>query len=142
MRIAFLTAPEGVEEAELTVPWKAVETAGRIPQLVSTEPGRVQAFNHLAKANAYPVEHLPAGDTSDAFDALVLPGGVANPDALRMNERAVDFHPEPLRDGQAVRGHLPRALDPERGRCRTRRDADVVTQPGDRRPQRGRHLGR
>ncbi|MFD6911562.1 type 1 glutamine amidotransferase domain-containing protein [Streptomyces virginiae] len=91
MRIAFLTAPEGVEEVELTAPWKAVETAGWVPQLVSTEPGRVQAFNHLDRANSYPVDHLLAGDTSDAFDALVLPGGVANPDALRMDERAVGF---------------------------------------------------
>ncbi|MFF3215532.1 type 1 glutamine amidotransferase domain-containing protein [Streptomyces sp. NPDC002886] len=91
MRIAFLTAPEGVEEVELTAPWKAVEAAGWNPQLVSTEPGRVQAFNHLDRAGTYPVDHLLAGDTSDAFDALVLPGGVANPDALRTNERAVGF---------------------------------------------------
>ncbi|OEJ30539.1 type 1 glutamine amidotransferase domain-containing protein [Streptomyces subrutilus] len=91
MRIAFLTAPEGVEEIELTAPWKAVEQKGWIPQLVSTEPGRVQAFRHLDKAGTYPVDHVLAGDTSDAFDALVLPGGVANPDALRMNERAVGF---------------------------------------------------
>ncbi|MFE4632316.1 type 1 glutamine amidotransferase domain-containing protein [Streptomyces sp. NPDC056773] len=91
MRIAFLTASEGVEEVELTAPWKAVEAVGWNPQLVSTEPGRVQAFNHLDRAGTYPVDHLLAGDTSDAFDALVLPGGVANPDALRMNQRAVGF---------------------------------------------------
>ncbi|MFD8288750.1 type 1 glutamine amidotransferase domain-containing protein [Streptomyces lavendulae] len=91
MRIAFLTAPEGVEEVELTEPWKAVEAAGWVPQLVSTQPGRVQAFTHLDRASTYPVDHILAGDTSDAFDALVLPGGVANPDTLRMDERAVGF---------------------------------------------------
>ncbi|WP_326592455.1 type 1 glutamine amidotransferase domain-containing protein [Streptomyces sp. NBC_01294] len=91
MRIAFLTAPEGVEEIELTEPWKAVEQAGWNPQLVSTAPGRVRAYHHLDKAGTFPVDHVLAGDTSDAFDALVLPGGVANPDALRMNERAVGF---------------------------------------------------
>ncbi|MGI5447886.1 type 1 glutamine amidotransferase domain-containing protein [Streptomyces sp. CA-243310] len=91
MRIAFLTAPEGVEEVELTEPWKAALEAGWNPQLVSTEPGQVQAFDHLDKAGRFTVDHVLAGDTSDAFDALVLPGGVANPDALRMNERAVGF---------------------------------------------------
>lgn len=91
VRIAFLTAPEGVEEVELTEPWKAALEAGWNPQLVSTEPGQVQAFDHLDKAGRFTVDHVLAGDTSDAFDALVLPGGVANPDALRMNERAVGF---------------------------------------------------
>ncbi|MEU9414463.1 type 1 glutamine amidotransferase domain-containing protein [Streptomyces sp. NPDC048272] len=91
MRIAFLTAPEGVEEVELTEPWKAALAAGWNPQLVSTEAGQVQAFDHLDKAGKFAVDHVLAGDTSDAFDALVLPGGVANPDALRMDERAVGF---------------------------------------------------
>ena len=47
-RIAFLVAPEGIEQIELTEPWKAVEQAGGTPALVSTEVGKVQAFNHLA----------------------------------------------------------------------------------------------
>lgn len=88
MRIAFLTAPEGVEEVELTAPWKAVEGAGWNPQLVATEAGRVQAFDHLDRAGSFSVDHVLAGDTADAFDALVLPGGVANPDALRTDDRA------------------------------------------------------
>ncbi|ATZ23202.1 DJ-1/PfpI family protein [Streptomyces lavendulae] len=91
MRVAFLAAPEGVEEIELTAPWKAVEEMSWIPQLVSTELGRVQAFNPLDRAGTCPVDQVLAGDTSDAFDALVRPGGVANPDALRRNERAVGF---------------------------------------------------
>ncbi|MFG2989385.1 type 1 glutamine amidotransferase domain-containing protein [Streptomyces sp. NPDC048257] len=91
MRVAFLVAPEGVEEIELTEPWKAVLGAGWNPQLVSTEPGRIQAFNHLDKAGTYPVDRVLGSHTAESFDALVLPGGVANPDALRMNETAVAF---------------------------------------------------
>lgn len=124
MRIAFLTAPEGVEEVELTVPWTAAEEAGWNPQLVSTAPGRVQAFNHLDKAHTYPVDHLLAGDTSDAFDALVLPGGVANPDALRMNARAVGFVRSFFEAGKPVAAicHAPWTLveaDVVRGRTLT-----------------------
>ncbi|MBT2479932.1 DJ-1/PfpI/YhbO family deglycase/protease [Streptomyces sp. ISL-94] len=102
MRIAFLTAREGVEEVELTEPWKAVEGAGWNPQLVSTEAGQVQAFHHLDRAGRFTVDHILAGDTSEAFDALVLPGGVANPDALRMNERAVGFTRSFFTEGKPV----------------------------------------
>ncbi len=91
MRIAFLMAPAGVEEVELTEPWKAVLTAGWNPRLVSTKPGQVSAYRHLEKAGRYTVDHVLAGDTADAFDALVLPGGLANPDALRMDRKAVGF---------------------------------------------------
>ncbi|MEV7558272.1 type 1 glutamine amidotransferase domain-containing protein [Streptomyces sp. NPDC089795] len=91
MRVAFLAAPEGVEETELTEPWKAVLGAGWNPQLVSTEPGRIQAFDHLDKAGTHPVDRVLSSRTVESFDALVLPGGVANPDALRMNPLAVDF---------------------------------------------------
>lgn len=124
MRIAFLTAPEGVEEVELTAPWKAVEGAGWNPQLVSTEAGQVQAFNHLDKAGSYTVDHVLAGDTSDAFDALVLPGGVANPDALRLDERAVGFIGDFFARGKPVAAicHAPWTLveaDVVRGRTLT-----------------------
>jgi len=91
MRIAFLTAPEGVEQIELTEPWRAVADAGDEPDLVSTRPGRIQAFNHLDKADTFPID-VTVGDTSaESFDGLVLPGGVANPDALRLDEPAVAF---------------------------------------------------
>ncbi|MEV6955738.1 type 1 glutamine amidotransferase domain-containing protein [Streptomyces sp. NPDC051183] len=91
MRIAFLTAAAGVEEIELTRPWKAVLGAGWTPRLVSTKPGEVQAMHHLDKAGTYPVDRVLTGRTDESFDALVLPGGVANPDALRMSGTAVDF---------------------------------------------------
>jgi protease I len=90
-RIAFLVAPEGIEQVELTEPWKAVEEAGGSPELISTESGEVQAFNHLDKADTFPVDHtVEEADASD-YDGLVLPGGVANPDFLRMDQGAVSF---------------------------------------------------
>ncbi|MEU8270635.1 type 1 glutamine amidotransferase domain-containing protein [Sphaerisporangium sp. NPDC049002] len=89
--IAFLVAPEGIEQIELIEPWKAVEQAGGTPRLISTRPGKVQAFNHLDKADTFDVdatvEEVSAGD----FDGLVLPGGVANPDNLRLDANAVRF---------------------------------------------------
>jgi protease I len=90
-RIAFLVAPEGIEQVELTEPWKAVEEAGGTPELISTESGQVQAFNHLDKADTFSVDHtVEEADASD-YDGLVLPGGVANPDFLRTDENAVAF---------------------------------------------------
>jgi protease I len=90
-RIAFVAAPEGVEQVELTEPWKAVESEGGTPELLSTEEGEIQAFNHLDKADTFKVDRtVEAADAGD-YDGLVLPGGVANPDFLRMDENAVAF---------------------------------------------------
>jgi protease I len=90
-RIAFLVANEGVEQVELTEPWRAVEQEGGQPELISIEPGKVQAFNHLDKADTFDVDRtVSEADVSD-YDALALPGGVANPDFLRMDEDAVAF---------------------------------------------------
>ena len=90
-RVAFLVAPEGIEQVELTEPWKAVEAAGGSPELLSTDSGEVQAFNHLDKADTFPVDEVVADADPMSYDALVLPGGVANPDALRTDEDAVAF---------------------------------------------------
>jgi protease I len=90
-KIAFLVANEGVEQVELTEPWKAVEAAGGEPELISLEPGQIQAFNHLDKADKFDVDHIVDEVDESDYGALVLPGGVANPDFLRMNERAVSF---------------------------------------------------
>ncbi|GAA4905582.1 type 1 glutamine amidotransferase domain-containing protein [Streptomonospora salina] len=89
--IAFLAAPEGTEQVELTEPWEAVEKAGGLPQLISTSSGRIQAFNHLDKGDTFTV-HATVEDTGpDDFAGLVLPGGVANPDFLRTVPSAVSF---------------------------------------------------
>ncbi|GAA0832413.1 type 1 glutamine amidotransferase domain-containing protein [Streptosporangium amethystogenes subsp. fukuiense] len=89
--IAFLVAPEGIEQVELTEPWNAVKRAGATPRLVSTERGQVQAFNHLDKADRFPVDATVEEVSAADFDGLVLPGGVANPDLLRTVPEAVGF---------------------------------------------------
>jgi protease I len=88
--VAFIAA-DGVEQVELTEPWKAVEQAGGKPELISTDGGEVQAFDHLDKGDTFPVDHTAADADPDRYDALVMPGGVANPDFLRTREDAVGF---------------------------------------------------
>ena len=89
--IAFLVAPEGIEQIELTEPWRAVADAGGTPRLVSTKSGEVQAYNHLEKADTFRVDLTVQDADPEHFDGLVLPGGVANPDQLRMDAGAVTF---------------------------------------------------
>jgi protease I len=90
-RVAFLVANEGIEQVELTEPWKAVKDAGATPELIAPKPGTAQAMNHMDMADTFPVDRT-TGDADPAdYDALVLPGGVANPDQLRMDGPAVAF---------------------------------------------------
>jgi len=89
-RVAFL-ATNGVEQVELTEPWKAVEKEGGSPELISPETGQIQAFEHLDKAQTFDVDRAVADARQEDYDGLVLPGGVANPDFLRGNEDAVRF---------------------------------------------------
>ncbi|GAA0793922.1 type 1 glutamine amidotransferase domain-containing protein [Spirilliplanes yamanashiensis] len=88
--IAFL-ATDGVEEVEYTEPRKAVEAAGGTAELISLETGKIQAVNHMDKAGTYPVDRAVKDADAGAYDALVLPGGVANPDFLRADPDAVQF---------------------------------------------------
>jgi protease I len=89
--VAFLVAAEGIEQVELTEPWNAVERAGGTPRLLSPEPGTVQGFHHLDRGATFDVDTPVVEAALDDYDALVLPGGVANPDALRLDKGAVDF---------------------------------------------------
>lgn len=89
-RVAILVA-DGFEQVELTEPRRALEEAGAHVALVSPSLDQVQGFNHADKADKFPVEvHLDDANEGE-FDALLLPGGVANPDALRIRENAVAF---------------------------------------------------
>jgi protease I len=90
-KVAFLVAPEGAEQVELTEPWEAVKGAGAEVHLLSTDSGEAQAFNHLDKGDTFPVDRAVSGASAGEYDALVLPGGVANPDFLRMDQDAVRF---------------------------------------------------
>ena len=122
--IAFLVAPEGVEQVELTEPWRAVEQAGGTPRLVSVRSGHIQAFNHLDKADTFPVDTTVDDASADEFDGLVLPGGVANPDMLRTVPEAVRFAKSFFDAGKPVAAicHAPWTLieaDAVRGRTLT-----------------------
>ena len=89
-RVAFL-ATDMVEQVELTEPWKAVEQAGGSPELLSLEEGEIQGFNHYDKADTFTVDRKIADVSIDDYDALVIPGGVGNPDTMRADEHAVRF---------------------------------------------------
>ena len=86
--VAFL-ATDGVEQVELTEPWRAVADAGGTPMLVSIKSDEIEAWKHFDKADHFPVDLEVDAARPESFDALVLPGGVANPDQLRTNEGAV-----------------------------------------------------
>lgn len=101
-RIAFLVAQEGIEEVELTRPWQAVAEAGGEPVLVAPNPGEVQAFHHLDKGSKFKVDETLDNASAGDFDGLVLPGGVANPDQLRTDERAIGFVREIFAEGKPV----------------------------------------
>ena len=141
-RIAFLAAPEGTEQIELTKPWQAVEEAGGRAELVSTGSGEIQAFNHLDKADTFTVDHVVGDVTTADYDALVLPGGVANPDFLRTDEHAVRFIEEFFTVGKTGRGDMSRALDTGRSRRRARTHHDLVSEPANRPAKRRCQLGR
>jgi len=91
VRVAFLVANEGVEQVELIEPLRAVKAAGGVAEIVAPRPGETQAMNHLDKGDRFPVDRTTAEVTADDFDALVLPGGVANPDQLRLDGPAIEF---------------------------------------------------
>jgi len=89
-RIAFL-ATNGVEQVELTEPWKAVEDEGGKPELISLDSGEIQAFEHLDHGEKFKVDKTVSEADPDDYVGLVQPGGVANPDFLRGDEKAVAF---------------------------------------------------
>src|SRR2546423_4488721 len=90
-RIAFL-ATDGVEQVELVEPWKAVKEAGGQPELISVKSGRIQGVrNDIDKADTFDVDKTVFEASASDYDALVLPGGVVNPDRLRINKDAMQF---------------------------------------------------
>jgi len=123
-RVAFLVSKDGIEQAELTEPWKAVEQAGGIPRLVSVEPGTVRGVHHHQPADSFPVDETAAQADPESFSALVLPGGVANGDSLRWQAPAQDFVRRFLATGRPVApvchgGWILTDVDAVRGRRMT-----------------------
>jgi protease I len=89
-RVAIL-ATDGVEQVELEEPRKALDAAGAITHLIAPQEGSIQAMNHDEKGARIPVDRLLGDVRANEYDVLLLPGGVANPDRLRTDQRAVQF---------------------------------------------------
>jgi protease I len=100
-RVAIL-ATEGVEQVELTEPRKAVEQEGADIVMVSLDAGEYQGFNHLDKGDTFTADKAVKDVSAEDFDALLLPGGVANPDALRTDPDAVGFVGDFARAGKPI----------------------------------------
>lgn len=100
-KIAFL-ATDGVEQAELTKPWEAIEEAGAKVELISLEKGEIQGVNHDEKKDRFPVDKTVDEVKAADYHGLVLPGGVFNPDTLRLNADAVAFVREFFRQHKPV----------------------------------------
>jgi protease I len=119
-RVAIL-ATDMFEQVELVEPRKAVEQAGADVELVSLETGEIQGFDHYDKADTFRVDKAVADASADDYDALLLPGGVGNPDTLRGDEDAVAFVRSFFQQGKPVGAicHAPWLLveaDVARGR--------------------------
>jgi len=122
--VAFIVSNEGIERAELTSPWEAITAAGGHPVLIATKEGTVRTFTHLEPADTFSVDRTTAQARVADFDALVLPGGVANADQLRTDTNAVALVKEFFETGRpvAVVCHGPWAIieaDHVRGRTLT-----------------------
>lgn len=100
-KVAIIAA-DMVEQVELVEPRKALDAAGAETQLISIKPGEIQGFNHFDKAGKHRVdkaiEEVDAGD----YDALMIPGGVGNPDQLRRDENVVSFVRDFFEQGKPV----------------------------------------
>jgi protease I len=89
-RVAIV-ATDGFEQAELTEPMKALQEAGAKTEIVSVKPGQIQGWKHFDKADFFKVDKTVDQAKPDDYDALMLPGGVANPDQLRLSAKAIQF---------------------------------------------------
>jgi len=89
-RVAILVA-DGFEQVEMTKPRQALDDAGAKTEIVSPAQGQVQGWNHQEKADRFPVDKALSSANASDYDALLLPGGVMNPDQLRTKPEAVKF---------------------------------------------------
>ena len=108
-RIAFLMANEDVEQIEYFEPRRAVEEAGAEVDVISTESGQVQGFEHLDKPKTWEVDRTTSEANAADYDGVVLPGGVANPDNLRTDEDARRTSVMRVATGSTRRSSLIRA---------------------------------
>jgi protease I len=135
-KIAVL-ATDGVEQVELTAPWQALKEARADVSLVSIRPGTIQGFIHEEKADTFDVDKIASEVSARDFDALVIPGGVRNTEALRATPEAVDLVRSFMEADKPVAAicHAPRLLveaDAVQGRTLTSHPeiADEITNAG------------
>lgn len=100
-RVAIL-ATDGFEHSELVSPKQALEKEGATVEVISPHDGRIQGMNHHDKADTVAVDRTLDGASPDDYDALMLPGGVANPDQLRITPKAVEFTRAFMESGKPV----------------------------------------
>jgi protease I len=123
-KIAVFAAPEGTEQVELTLPWEIMRQESAQLELISLTPGAIQMMNHLDRGDTQPVDRVVTAADPDDYDGLLLPGGVANPDAARTDPAAVAFVGAFFAQGKPVAAicHAPWMLveaDVVRGRTLT-----------------------
>ena len=141
LKVAIL-ATDGFEQSELTEPRKALDEAGADTEIISPKKGKVRGWKMKEWGDEVSVDQaLDEADPKD-YDALVLPGGVINADALRMQPKAVEVREGLLRCGQAGRRDLSRALGVDRIGRRARPQDDLLALAQDRSDQCGRSMGR
>jgi len=122
-KVAILVA-DGFEQVEMTKPREALDDAGAETKIVSLKSGQIQGMNHMEKGDKFDVDLTLDDARPEEFDALMIPGGLYNPDALRLNEDALDFARQFFQAGKPVAAicHGPQVLisaDLVRGRKMT-----------------------
>lgn len=100
-KIAILVA-NGFEQSEMTEPKKALETAGAETHIISPEKSKVKGWQHDNWGDEFPIDVVLSAAKADDYHALLLPGGVMNPDKLRMNETAINFIKEIFKAGKPI----------------------------------------
>src|SRR5437763_16803085 len=110
-KVAILVA-DGFEQVELTKPREALDEAGADSKIVSLKPGKIQGMHHADKGDKFDVDLTLDEARPEEFDALMIPGGLINPDALRLNDDALEFTRHIFREGKPVAAicHGPRVL--------------------------------
>jgi protease I len=100
-RVAILAA-DGFEQIELQSPLEAMRKEGFEVNIVSPNKGRIVGMNHLDKGDEFEVDLDLSEASAEDFDALLIPGGLVNPDTLRSDEAAVDFVREFAEEGKPI----------------------------------------
>src|SRR6266446_3102071 len=122
-KVAILVA-DGFEQVEMTLPREALDTVGAETKIVSLKSGQIQGMNHMEKGDKFDVDLTVTDARPEEFDALMIPGGLFNPDTLRSNKDALEFARHFFRESKPVAAicHGPQVLisaDLVRGRKMT-----------------------